>query len=309
VLQGPETALDPDNMPDDLLLLAVQSDYTNSKKFDDFTPRVSIDYRFNENVMGYLSYTNGFKSGGFDMRGNQSVFPGTVDGYDSETVDNWEIGMKTTSLDGALTFNVTAFWADYTDVQITTQQFVLVNGVPTNATAVLNAGKQENKGLEIETVWQTNDNVRLTAMLGFLDADITEFLAADPDNPGEIIDLSDTSDPLFSPDLTALLSAEFFWGMGSGEGYGRLSYTYTDDLKTSNLRPSVGDQDAYGTLNATLAYTTQNNKWRFALNGSNLTDEGYLQAGYDFEDAINYISQLGFYGAPRTWSVSATFTY
>jgi len=158
-------------------------------------------------------------------------------------------------------------------------------------------------------VWQTNDNVRLTAMLGFLDADITEFLAPDPDNPGELMDLSDTADPLFSPDLTALLSAEFFWGMGSGDGYGRLSYVYTDDIKTMNLWPSVGDQDAYGTLDATLAYTTQSGKWRFALNGSNLTDEEYLQAGYDFEDAINYISQLGFYGAPRTWSVSATFTY
>jgi iron complex outermembrane receptor protein len=308
-LQGPETAFDPNNLPPNLIPFSVNTDYTNSRKFDDFTPRVSIDYLFNDNVMGYFSYTNGFKSGGFDMRGNQAAFPGTVDGYDSETVDNWEIGLKTTSLDGALTFNVTAFFADYTDVQITTQQFVLLDGLPTNATAVLNAGAQENKGLEIETVWQTNDNVRLTAMLGFLDADITEFLASDPDNPGEIIDLSDTADPLFSPDLTALLSAEFFWGMGGGEGYGRLSYTYTDDIKTMNLTPSVGDQDAYGTINATVAYVTQNGKWRFALNGSNLTDEEYLQAGYDFEDAINYISQLGFYGAPRTWSVSATFTY
>jgi len=50
-------------------------------------------------------------------------------------------------------------------------------------------------------------------------------------------------------------------------------------------------------------------RWRFALNGANLTDKKYLQAGYDFRDAINYISQIGFYGAPRTWSVSATFTY
>jgi iron complex outermembrane receptor protein len=76
-----------------------------------------------------------------------------------------------------------------------------------------------------------------------------------------------------------------------------------------NLVPSVGDQSGYGLLDATVAYTTQSGKWRFALNGSNLTDEEYLQAGYDFGPAINYISQLGFYGAPRTWSVSATFTY
>jgi len=309
VLVGPETALDRYDIPPNLLLFRVDSDYSNSKKFDDFTPRVSIDYQFNDNVMGYFSFTNGFKSGGFDMRGNQNVFPGTVDGYDSESVDNWEIGLKTTSLDGDLMFNVTAFWADYTDVQITTQEFVLLDGVPTNATAVLNAGKQKNKGLEVETVWRASDFVQLSAMLGFLDADITEFLTSDPANPGDIIDISDTVEPLFSPDLTAMLSSEFFWSMGAGNGYGRITYTYTDDIKTMNLWPSVGDQDAYGLLSASLAYTTQNEKWRFAVNGNNLTDEEYLQAGYDFGDAINYISQLGFYGAPRTYSISATYIY
>ena len=309
VLQGPETALDRNNIPDSLFLLAVQSDYTNSRTFDDFTPRLSIDYRFTDNVMAYASYTNGFKSGGFDMRGNQAVFPGTVDGYEPETVDSYEIGMKTTALDGDLVFNVTAFLADYTDVQITTQQFVIFNGAPTNATAVLNAGAQENKGLEIETVYRPNEYVQLTAMVGFLDADITEFLTSDPANPGEIIDLAPISDPVFSPDYAGLLSAEFFWGMGSGDGYARVSYSFTDDIKTMNLTPSVGDQDAYGVLGATVAYTTQGGNWRFAVNGSNLTDEEYLQAGYDFGSAINYISQLGFYGAPRTWSVSATYTY
>ncbi len=308
-LYGPETALDPDNPPPGFILLGVQSDYTNSRTFDDFTPRVSLDYVFNDNVMGYVSFTNGFKSGGFDMRGNQSVFPGTVDGYDSESVDNWEIGLKTTALDGHLMFNVTAFYADYSDVQITTQEFVIINGVPTNATAVLNAGGQTNKGVEIESVWRANDYFQLTGIVGFLNADITEFLTSDPANPGEIIDISDTVDPLFSPDMTALASAEFFWPMAGGDGYGRISYVYTDDLKVMNLTPSVGDQKAYGLLDATIAWTTGNGRWRFALNGSNLTDEEYLQAGYDFGAAINYISQLGFYGAPRTYSISATFTY
>lgn len=307
-LEGPETALDPDNPPANLTLISVSTDYTNSRTFDDFTPRVSIDYRFNDNVMAYLSYTNGFKSGGFDMRGNAAAFPGTVDGYDSESVDNWEIGLKTTSLDGDLVFNLTAFWADYTDVQVTTQKFVVINGIPTNVTAVLNAGKQKNKGIEVETVWSAGEHVRLTAMLGFLDADITEFLAPDP-LTGEIVDISDSADPLFSPDLTALLSAEFFWGMGSGQGYGRISYAHTDDIKTMNLTDSVGDQSAYGLLDASLAYTTGNETWRFALTGKNLTNEKYLQAGYDFGSAINYISQLGFYGAPRTWTISATYTY
>ncbi|MCJ7558780.1 MAG: TonB-dependent receptor [Gammaproteobacteria bacterium] len=308
-LNGSETFLDRNNPPDNLTLLGVQSDYTNSKTFDDFTPRLSLDYAINDNAMAYASYTNGFKSGGFDMRGNESVFPGTSDGYDSESVDSYEIGLKTTSLDGALLFNITAFYADYTDVQITTQEFVLLNGVPTNATAVLNAGKQINQGVELETVWKASDYVHLSAVLGFLNADITEFLTADPANPGEKIDISGTVDPLFSPDFTALANAEFFWPMGRGDGYGRISYAYTDDVKVANLIPSTGDQSAFGLLNATMAYTTEDGKWRFALNGSNLTDEDYLQAGYDFGAAINYVSQIGFYGAPRTFSVSATFTY
>jgi len=309
VLEGPETAFDPHNIPDSLFLFRLDSDYSNSRTFDDFTPRISLDYQFNDNVMGYASYTNGFKSGGFDMRGNKRVFPETVNGYEPETVDNYEIGLKTTSLDGDLILNVTAFLADYTDVQITTQQFVLIDGVPTNATAVLNAGKQRNTGVEVEAMWRANEHVQLSGMLGFLNADITEFLTGDPANPGEIIDLSDIADPVFSPDLTGLLSAEFFWGVGNGDGYGRLSYSYVDDIKTMNLTPSVGDQPAYGVLDATVAYITQDGKWRFALNGKNLTDEEYLLAGYDFDSAFNYISQLGFYGAPRTWSVSATLTY
>lgn len=309
VLTGYETAFDPSNMPANLLLLSVDSDYTNSNTFDDFTPRVSVDYTINDNMMTYASYTNGFKSGGFDMRGNQAAYPDTVDGYDSESVDSYEIGLKTTSLDGRLIFNVTAFYADYTDVQITTQQFVEINGIPTNATAVQNAGQQINKGLELEAVWSVNEFFRLSGMLGFLDADITEFLTSDPNNPGTIIDISNTVDPLFSPDMTASLSSEFFWDMAGGSGYARLGYSYVDDIKVMNLVPSVGDQSAYGVFNATVAYTTSNGNWRFALNGNNLTDEEYLQAGYDFGPTMNYISQLGFYGAPRTFSLSATYTY
>ena len=206
-------------------------------------------------------------------------------------------------------FNLTAFYAEYSDVQITTQSFVVIGGIPTNVTAVQNAGQQVNKGLEFESVWSPNKFFRLSAMVGLLDADITEFLSSDPANPGEIIDISDSVDPLFSPDMTVQISPELFWGMGDGEGYARLSYSYTDDIKVMNLTSSVGDQPAYGLLGATLAYTTGSGNWRFAVNASNLTDEKYLQAGYDFGPAINYISQLGFYGAPRTYSLNATFTY
>ena len=49
-------------------------------------------------------------------------------------------------------------------------------------------------------------------------------MGADPENPGQEIDSSDTVEPLFSPEKAALLSSEFFWNMFNGDGYARLSY-------------------------------------------------------------------------------------
>ena len=55
--------------------IGVQSDFTGDESFNHFSPRVGFEYQANDNVMMYGSYTDGFKSGGFDMRGNQSVNP------------------------------------------------------------------------------------------------------------------------------------------------------------------------------------------------------------------------------------------
>ncbi len=49
-------------------------------------------------MLGYLIYSRGFKSGGFDMRGNQLAYPATTNGYDSETADNYEAGIRSTLL-------------------------------------------------------------------------------------------------------------------------------------------------------------------------------------------------------------------
>ena len=61
-------------------------------------------------------------------------------------------------------------------MQITTQQFQIVNGVPTNVTAVLNAGKQLNKGVELESVWRPVPALTLVLNVGWLDAEFEEFL-------------------------------------------------------------------------------------------------------------------------------------
>jgi iron complex outermembrane recepter protein len=311
-LAGNQSVFDPDDVPPGLILISIDSDYEESRTFKSVSPRLSLDYEIGPDMMAYVSYAQGFKSGGFDMRGNELAFPATRDGYDSETVDNYEVGLKSTWLDRRLLLNLTAFFADYQDVQIGTQRIVEVGGAPRNVTAVLNAGEQENKGIELEMLWNPTDRLSLMANLGWLDAKITEFLVSDPADPTSTLDVSNLHKPINAPKFTAYVSGAYRWPLAFGELLARVGYQYRDDTKVANTIPSIADQKSYDLVDATIALTTADGRWRFALDGRNLTDEKYLTSGYDFGPVgtgpLGGLSQIGFYGAPRTWTFSATYT-
>ncbi len=125
----------------------VRSDYTNDRTFDQFTPRASVSYEFTDTFTTYASYSEGFKSGGFDMRGDVVLTPDTVNGYDPETVQSYEIGAKGTLFDDRLSYNFAAFYADYSDQQITRQQPTVTGSI---ASFVDNAGASTIQGVELE---------------------------------------------------------------------------------------------------------------------------------------------------------------
>ncbi len=176
-LPSNQTLFDQNNVPPGFVAFGPpSSNYTNSRKFSDVSPRIGLDFRVSDGVLAYIGYSQGFKSGGFDMRGNQALYPQTSDGYDSEIANNYEAGIKTTLLDDTLQLNLTVFYTPYEDVQVTTQQFQLLNGVPTNATAVLNAGKQLNQGVELESMWRPVPGLTLALNVGYLDEEFEEFI-------------------------------------------------------------------------------------------------------------------------------------
>jgi iron complex outermembrane receptor protein len=312
LLAPDQTLFDPDNLPPGFVPLGPpQSDYTESRTFSDVSPRLGFDYRLTDNVLAYVSYSQGFKSGGFDMRGNERAFPGTRDGYDSETADNFEIGLKSTLFNDTLQLNLTAFYTPYEDVQVTVQEFQNVGGVPTNVTAVLNAGEQLNKGVELESMWRPIDALTFVLNVGWLDAEFEEFLTAcTPPQPNCRVDISSSNEPINSPEWTTFLGASYEWQLGAGDLSAHLGYQYRSRTKVANTIASVTDQPAYDLLDLGLAYTTASGSWRFAIEGKNVLDEEYRVAGYDFGriDAP-HISQIGFYGPPRTWSVTAAYRY
>jgi iron complex outermembrane receptor protein len=303
----------------------VETDYTNTRAFVNFTPRLGLDYHWTPHVMTYVSYSRGFKSGGFDMRGNAAVYPQTKNGYNSETADNYEAGIKSTLFDDTLLVNFTAFYDPYSNAQIGVQQFVDYLGTPTNLTAVLNAGKQINRGVELESVWRPTQPLTFGLNVGYLDSYYKDFLVpcnVFTDAPGcgsgaPAVNLAGENRPLNAPAWTASGNVTYAWDLPYGALLARAGYDWRSFTKVANTTPSVTDQPAYGLLNAGLAFTTPGKSWRFSIDGKNLTDKYYRVAGYDFGNApigpansfIGGISQIGFYGPPRTYSGTVTYHF
>jgi len=300
----------------------ILTDYTNSRAFVNVSPRVGLDYHWTPQVMTYISYSRGFKSGGFDMRGNAALYPQTQNGYNSETADNYEVGIKSTMLDDTLLLNFTLFYDPYSNAQIGVQQFVVAGGVPQNVTAVLNAGKQINRGMELESVWRPIKPATFALNVGYLDSYYENFLigcfagtpGCTPASPA--INVADQNRPLNAPTWTVSGNVTYSWELSSGSLLARTGYDWRSFTKVANTTPSVTDQPAYGLLNAGIAFTTLSKAWRFSIDAKNLTDRYYRVAGYDFgnppisaANALGGVSQIGFYGPPRTYSGTVTYHF
>jgi iron complex outermembrane recepter protein len=303
----------------------VVTDYTGRATFVNVTPRLGLDFHWTDHVMTYVSYSRGFKSGGFDMRGNAAVYPQTENGYKSETADNYEAGIKSTLFDDTLLLNLTAFYDPYKNAQIQLQDFVEYQGAPTNLTAVLNAGKQINEGLELEAVWRPIKPLTLGLNVGYLDSYYKDFVV--PCNPFTFqpgcgpgvttVNAENSNRPINAPTWTASANATYIWDLSTGSLLARAGYDWRSFTKVANTIASPTDQPAYGLLNAGLAFTTANKAWRFSIDAKNLADRWYRVAGYDFGNGpigaansfIGGVSQIGFYGPPRTYTGTVTYHF
>ena len=319
-----QTFFNPNNVPAGFILGSatgvlpgVESDYTAERTFSNVSPRLGLDYHLSPKVMAYISYSKGFKSGGFDMRGNALFYPQTKNGYDSETADNYEAGIKATWLGDTLQTNVTVFYTPYNNVQLQQAQVIGF----TNVTEELNAGKQINQGVELEAAWRATHGLTLSLNTGYLDAYYQSFLLPCPGNVGcpvgaTSVNVADFNRPLNAPLWSGAFAVMYTVDLGPGSLLAHASETYRGYTKVGYTVASVTDQTGYEVFDAGLSFTTTSRAWRFALEGKNLFDRWYRVAGYDFgngppsaANVLGGVSQIGFYGPPRTYSLTAQYRY
>jgi len=284
--------------------ILLRTDYTRSNSFDQFTPKASLSYDFSDRITGYASYSKGYKSGGFDMRGDAILTPNTVNGYQPETVDSYEIGLKGSAFDRRLSFASAIFYNEYQDQQVTTQ-VPAVGGI---ASFVDNVGSSKFYGAEIEGSLILTDSLTANFAVGYLDSKFEEFLRYNLTTQ-KYEDISDLVVLQNAPKWTGYFGLTWRGDVAGGSLAVTPSVSYRDSYSQFEFPNPVLDQDAYALVDLSVVWTDPSNKWTVGLYGKNLTDEEYRVGAYNFAGAAYNDSLIGYYGPPRTVTASLQYKF
>ncbi|MGD9966085.1 MAG: TonB-dependent receptor [Hyphomonadaceae bacterium] len=269
-----------------------------------FTPRVILAWEPNSDLNLYASYSQGFKGGGFDPRGNFANAD-VREGFLPEFVDSYELGAKFSLFGGRLRVNSDVFFAEYTDVQIPGS--IVIPGPPISFVGtVTNAGAAEMTGVEFESTMRFTDALSGALSFGYIDAEYTEFIVGG-------VDVSNQRDVQNTPDWTGNASLTYSVPLTIGPTPGMISFTgsaaYRGDTQQFEVAIPLLDQPAYWLYDAAVYWTSDNDRWRIGLYGRNLSDERYITSGYNFPGAATDNSVLAFYGNPQTFTASVELRF
>ena len=246
-----------------------------SDKFNKFTPKVVLDYRPNDDFLFYVSWSRGYRSGGFSNRAQTAISTNTP--YGPETVDSYELGAKTAFFDRRLLFNVAAFYADYSNLQQTTT----IPGGPTgNETIVSNVGSAKIKGIEADLTARPVRPLRITAGLGYLDSRFNNFLTRT--NATTLTDYS-ANDLIYNPSVTANFNSTYTIPTKMGEALLNFGYRF---IAPYDQQISVGPTSTATNAAGITTITVLGNDPRVRTRPQNLVDAAAtLKFDYHGHDA------------------------
>ncbi len=291
-----------------------------NKKWSRWTPTITsalslpdsyLEGSMFDSTLLYLTYSKGFKSGGFEMKGLE------ISQFEPESVTSYEIGLKLDAFSQRLRFNTAFYYMDYDDIQIRiTEQGKSFADI---LLFIDNAGAATIQGFEMELTALPFPNIVLNATTGYTDARYDQFIASDVDTAAipPVQSTIDRSDEDFAaiPKLTYSLSAMGILPTEIGVFTPRLSMYYRDSLYTgldatawdSRFR-NLATIDDVTLWNFRLGYTPLDNDdiqlWFFV---DNLADENYFQGGFSNTESLGAGSYV--LGPPRTYGVEASIAF
>jgi iron complex outermembrane receptor protein len=243
---------------------------------------IGLEYRFAESVMGYAKFSRGFKAGGFDSVLSASANPSRLS-FGAETVDSYEVGMKSDLLDGRLRLNAAVFALNYKDKQ---EQFF--DGVQYITT---NAASAKSRGAELEITAAPIAGLLITDGIGYTDAYFDDFV--DP------LSGRDFTGERLAPEWTNTFAAQYESFLTAGNSW----FVRGEVVSRSSLPNRSGydiyDQGAYSLVNGRIAMRFDDRRYEVALWGRNLTNKTVLLGGQQLFD----VSLTTALNPPRSYGV------
>ncbi|MFA5630976.1 MAG: TonB-dependent receptor [Porticoccaceae bacterium] len=287
-----------------------------SIKYDEPTWRISLDHKVTDNMLAYVSYNRGSKSGNVTVG---SVAWDNIP-YEPETLDAYEIGLKTETSDRRVRFNVSGFYYDFTDIQF--------QKIEAGASNIFNGGSADSYGVEFDLEARPIDNLTLIATAGWLHTEIGPFAGA-PNTCRSAVTGSNDAGGFFCNGLDGLpdpgnlipYDAKGNHLPGAPEFTGSIGFVY--DIVTpnsgvftlsSNLYYNDGfyfeldnrlHVDSFTYLNAALTWTDPSSAYQVTLWGKNLTDE----FTYSMLTGQSGGTDLGGPGEPRTFGIRVGYKF
>ncbi len=253
------------------------------KTFKAWTPRFAINYQFSDRVLGYVSASRGFKSGGFN--GRPSNLP-SLTTFAPERVWSYEAGLKSEFLDRRLRVNLAAYRADYDDIQLSRQ--IIIGGVLVSD--ILNVDKTRILGGEAEVTLIPVPGLELGVAAGYTHSEYTRIA------PGQGAVTPSGKIP-YTPKVTANFSARYRIDLGSaGSLTPGVNYAYRSSTYTTPINSSFSFLPSFSLLSGRIAYAPEGGKWDVSLFGTNLTNKRYRISIGD-SNGIGLLYNL--FGPPR----------
>ena len=259
-----------------------------TRKETRFSPDIKLVYEPNPDLLLYASWARGTKSGGFDFRANnRGVSPTMLDSFvfEDERATNYEIGAKATLLGGAANFNISGFFTEFKDLQIS-----IFDG--TLGFNVGNAASAEVFGVELDGRWRMHEFVTLSGSLAFTDFEFKSFrngqcyfgqtpnVDLNGDMVPELCDYTGNTNQLVS-DIQGTVALDFYYPISGYRIDSTLDIFFTSKYNASNTFDPDLLQGGYATFNARVAFGPDDGMWQLAFVGRNLTNKRFIQFGGD----------------------------
>ncbi len=281
-----------------------------SRSWTNTSPKISLNWEPNDDLMAYLSYSKGYKSGGFGAAPRNEELARNI-GVNPEEATNVELGVKTQLLEDTLRLNSAVFQLDYENLQF--QRFgpglledpdSPIGGSPDPSSFgyfdTINAGDAEVKGVEFEFTWLATQDLVLSGTYAYLDTDANfnfrQYFTTDPGRD-IIVKRPLNRAPKNKYSLNALYAQTL---SGGSEIVYNAEYLHSDKKRGDVVDNDVVE-DAYSIVNANVSWMNSNGDLEVKLWGRNLTDDRYFSHVY-----VIGPGEIGVLGEPRVFGISVT---